>query len=53
MKNVTYCLLILANNFEISSYQVDVLCLVPVKITKAAVWLQYALSSGYLNTLSI
>ena len=32
-----------------SSYQVDVLCLVPVKITKATVWLQYASSSGYFS----
>lgn len=36
-----------------SSYQVDVLCLVPLKITKATVWLQYALSSGYFSILSI
>ena len=36
MKNVTYYILILANNFEMSSYQVDVLCPVPVKITKSS-----------------
>lgn len=44
-----YYIFILANNFEMSSYQVDVLCLVPVKITKATVWLQYASSSGYFS----
>ena len=33
--------------------QVDVLCLVPVKIAKARPWLQDVSSPGYLDILSI